>query len=133
MSSLHEGPLVRVESWPNNVCAVGRTNFMVRLDPIGMAALLDIDPQVRIFPRFVGLAGLRWFSEAFPGITRAGWEEKCGTLEGYTQFYNCVTENLEGIHGFIFDGAVNGFMFEVDVRKDSPLVGWFLVLGVNRE
>lgn len=133
MSSLYEGPLIRVVSWPNNVCTVERTNFMVQLDPMGMAAVLDIDPEVRIFPRFLSLAGIDWFRETFPGITRAGWEEKCGTLEGYTRFYDYVAKNLESTRGFMFNGVVNGFMFEVDVRKDSPLVGWFLVLGVNRE
>lgn len=135
MSSLCEGPLVRVESWPNTVCTVGHTNFMVRLDPAGMAAVIDIDPQARILPRFVGLAGnvFRWLNEAFPEATYTEWVALCGMLEGYTQFYDCVTRNLEATRGDIYHGAVNGFVFEVDVRKDSPLVGWFLVLGVNRE
>lgn len=133
MSSLCEGPLVRVESWPDNTCTVGRTNFMVRLDPTGVAAVLDIDPQAYVLPRFMFANGIPEFGARFLGMPPAEWSDFCSTLKGYTQFYDCVTRNLEDARGYILDGAVNGFMFEVDVRKDSPLVGWFLVLGVNRE
>lgn len=121
-------PIINVVNWQNNLCTVGFTNFMVRVDPRGMAAVLTVDPDASFVERYAHMYGIK------PTIIRAkvpGWTETLGTLDGYRRFYDYCAHNLRYESSAIVDGVTNGFLYEVVCRKDSPLVGWFLVLGVE--
>lgn len=127
-SEIDTSPIINVQSWKDSLCAVGFTNFMVRVDPRGMAAVLTVDPDASFVERYAHFYGVK------PAILRAkvpGWTEALGTLDGYRQFYDYCAHNLRYETSEIVEGVTNGFWYEVVCRKDSPLVGWFLVLGVE--
>lgn len=127
-SEIDTSPIISVVKWQDNLCAVGFTNFMVRVDPRGMAAVLTVDPDASFVERYAHFYGVK------PAILRAkvpGWTEALGTLDGYRQFYDYCAHNLRYETSEIVEGVTNGFWYEVVCRKDSPLVGWFLVLGVE--
>lgn len=126
----HE-PIIKVRNWRNTVCTVGWTNFEVRVDPDGMRTVLSIDPDARFYPQFltgVLLVVKREFDFWFPD---AGG--RIDTLAGFHKFYGFCVDGLSKMPDAVISGVLNGFSFEVDCRVDGPLVGWFLVLGVNRE
>ena len=127
-SEIDTSPIINALKWQNNLCTVGYTNFMVRVDPRGMAAVLTVDPDASFVERYAHMYGIK------PTIIRAkvpGWTETLGTLDGYRRFYDYCAHNLCYESSAIVDGVTNGFLYEVVCRKDSPLVGWFLVLGVE--
>lgn len=122
-------PLVEHIRHANTICTVGWTNFHMRLNPAGMALIKEIDPtavfnnhydhftllrKVMIelgIPKFNTIEGFQKLWDYCAGVVRAEVED--GFRGGST------------ISGFIF----HGFPYEVDCSNDSPLVGWFLVLG----
>lgn len=123
-------PIIKVRSWRNTVCTVGWTNFDVRVDPDGMETILSIDSGARFLPRFLDgvlLVVKNEFDFWFPD---AGGLD---TLAGFRRFHGFCVDKLSTMPNAVVTGVLNGFCFEVDCRVDSPLVGWFLVLGVNRE
>lgn len=123
-------PIIKVRDWRNTVCTVGWTNFDVRVDPDGMKTILSVDPDARFYPRFltgVLLVVKNEFDFWFPN---AGG---LNTLAGFREFYGFCVDKLNKMPNVVVTDVLNGFSFEVDCRVDGPLVGWFLVLGVNRE
>ena len=120
-SILNEDPLVKDILHENNICTVGVTNFYARINPAGMALMMDIDPNANFRPRFdhtVWGAALMHHANVTSHLI-------CG-LEGFCKLYR-YTVHTEGsdTQRFLLAG---GFPYEIDVREDSPLVGWFKVL-----
>jgi hypothetical protein len=113
----------------NNLCTVGQTNFSVRLNPAGMALIKEIDPTAythNMYDHFHMFAKAR-FDLGLP---------KFDTLEGFQKLWDyCAgvarAEMEDGFRGGSTIGAFvfYGFPYEVYCSNDSPLVGWFLVLG----
>jgi len=121
-------PIINVIDWVNTVCTVDHTNFMVRVDPRGMDAVLTVDPKARFIERFTHHYGM---TATLMRARTGGWTEKLNTVTGYGKFYDYCARNAKYETASILQGVTNGFLFEVDCHKDSPLVGWFLVLGVK--
>ena len=121
-------PIISMISWSNNTCTVDRTNFSVRVDPRGMAAVLTVDPGARFKECFMHLYGIN-ATLMRSGIK--GWTEQLDTVNGYQMFYDYCARNVKYETASILQGVTQGFLFEVSCTKDSPLVGWFLVLGVQ--
>ena len=119
-------PIISMISWSNNTCTVDRTNFSVRVDPRGMAAVLTVDPDARFLERFSHMYGI---NSALMRAPVRGWTEQLNTLDGYREFYDYCASRLLYETASILSGVTHGFLFDVEVHKDSPLVGWFLVLG----
>lgn len=116
-----EEPLVAMIKHVNTTCAVGWTNFSARLNPAGMALLKSIDPKARFIERYYHTYGIN----AVAG--RAGVADKLNSLGGFAQLYQqVINENDTGSLAMVF--AVTGFPYEIDVKHDSPLVGWFTVM-----
>ena len=123
-------PIIKVRAWHNTVCTVGWTNFDVCVDPGGMETILSIDPDARFMPRFLSGVLLVVKNEF------DFWSPDAGeliTLAGFRKFYGFCVDELRKMPHAVVSYVLEGFAFEVDCRVDSPLVGWFLVLGVNRE
>lgn len=127
-SVIDTSPLISVLDWVNTVCTVDHTNFMVRVDPRGMDAVLTVDPEAQLIERFMHRYGM---TAALMRARAGGWAEKLNTVTGYGKFYDYCARNAKYESQSVQNGVINGFLFEVDCHKDSPLVGWFLVLGVK--
>ena len=122
-------PLVERIHHANNLCTVGQTNFSMRLNPAGMALIKELDPTahvVSMFDHFTVFSMAR-FELGYP---------KFDTLEGFQKLWDYCTDmtKAEGEDGFRSRSSFgifvsHGFPYEVDCSNDSPLVGWFLVLG----
>ena len=124
-------PMVERIHHLNTLCTVGETNFSVRLNPAGMALIAEIDPTA-------------WFDTHYDHLTlfakiRIDLGLHKGALckvEGFRKLWdNCVSiVKAEEEDGFRTQSSIgrfisHGFPYEVDCSNDSPLVGWFLVLG----
>ncbi len=120
-------PIVNVMQWSDTVCTVGHTNFLVRVDPTGMDAVLTVDPKAEFTERFSHLYGIN----AALIRSREGWTDRLNTVIGYRRFYDYCARNVQYESKNILHGVTTGFLFDVDCHRDSPLVGWFLVLGVK--
>ena len=123
-------PLVERIVHANNICTVGRTNFHMRLNPAGMALIKEIDPTAECGELF---AHHGWVRKALIVI---GVSHKLHTIEGFQKLwgYAITQHELERTDGFngmstLTSYLFSGFPYEVDCSNDSPLVGWFLVLG----
>ena len=127
-SVIDTSPLISVLDWPDTVCTVDHTNFLVRVDPRGMDTVLTIDPEARFLERFHHLYGM---NAVFARSGVSGGIEQLNTPQGYRQFYDYCAEHAQYETVSVQYGLEYGFLFEVDCHKDSPLVGWFLVLGVE--
>ena len=121
-------PIITVIEHSNNTCTVNRTNFLVRVDPQGMAAVLTVDPDARFHERYSHLYGV---GPALMHSKARGWTEQLNTLTGYRVFYDYCARKLRYETAAIAEGVIEGFLYDVDCHKDSPLIGWFLVLGVG--
>jgi hypothetical protein len=116
----------------NTLCTVGQTNFSMRLNPVGMALIAEIDPTA-------------WFDNHYDHLTLFAKirielgipKGALGTVEGFSKLWeHCVgivkAEDNDGFRtsqSSIGRFISHGFPYEVDCSNDSPLVGWFLVLG----
>jgi hypothetical protein len=124
-STLTEEPHVGNIDHMDTVRTAGATNFSVRINPAGMALLLSIDPTARFIERYNHVM----FVSAI--VQRSGSVGLLNTLGGYTKFYEQVV-NEGDTSSMVTAMAVQGFPYEVDVKLDSPLVGWFNVMkGVS--
>lgn len=121
-------PIINVIDWTNTVCTVDHTNFLVRVDPRGMDAVLTVDHKARFIERFMHHYGM---TATLMRARTGGWTEKLNTVTGYGKFYDYCARNAKYESKSVLFGVTDGFLFEVDCHKDSPLVGWFLVLGVK--
>lgn len=106
----------------------GYTSFYVRVCPRGMDAVLTVDPKARFIERFSHHYGIN-STLMYSGIK--GWTEQLNTASGFEMFYDYCARNAKYESSLILQGVTEGFMFEVECHNDSPLVGWFLVLGVQ--
>lgn len=125
-------PLVERIRHLNTLCTVGETNFSVRLNPAGMALIAEIDPTA-------------WFDNHYDHLTLFAkirielgiHKGALGKVEGFSKLWeHCVgivkAEDNDGFRtsqSSIGRFISHGFPYEVDCSNDSPLVGWFLVLG----
>ncbi len=126
-------PMVERIRHANNICTVGQTNFSMRLNPAGMALIREIDPTAYIHNRY----------DHFHMFAKARFDlglPKFDTLEGFQKLWDyCVgIVQVEALDGFRTQSSAgsfisHGFPYEVDCSNDSPLVGWFLVLGERNE
>ena len=120
-SWLSEEPLVANIKHSNTTCVVGWTNFSARLNPAGMALLKDIDPKARFVEMYYHVQGMSAIA------LRAGVVGKLNSLGGFAQLYERVLlENDTGSYAMVM--PFTGFPYEIDVKHDSPLVGWFTVM-----
>lgn len=120
-SWLSEVPLITNIEHENTTCAVEWTNFSARLNPAGMALLKSIDPTARFIERY-------YYSYGVNAVAiRAGVAGKLNSLGGFAQLYERILlENDTGSSVTLM--AFTGFPYEIDVKHDSPLVGWFTVM-----
>jgi len=122
-------PMIECIHHANNLCTVGWTNFSVRLNPAGMALIKELDPTAythNMYDHFHVIAKAR-FDLGLP---------KFDTVEGFQKLWDyCAgVAQAEGNDGFRVGSTIgsfifHGFPYEVYCSNDSPLVGWFLVLG----
>lgn len=128
-SILNEEAIVNDIVHGNNVCTVGVTNFFVRINPAGMALILDIDPSAVCIPRFEhSVWGASMMHHA--RVTK----DQLYNLEGFCKLYRYVFNDIQS--DILYEDGrsflIDGFPYMVDVKEDSPLVGWFQVLqGVS--
>jgi hypothetical protein len=120
-SSLNEEPLVANIKHENTTCVVGWTNFSARLNPAGMALLQGIDPKARFVERY----GHTTFTAGV--VQRAKASGLLNTLRGFTSVYEQTLHENDTM-AIVTVMAVQGFPYEIDVKQDSPLVGWFTVM-----
>lgn len=125
-NEIDTSPIINVVSWDNRTCTVDHTNFYVRVCPRGMDAVLTVDPKARFMERFSHHYGI---NSALMHSGIKGWTEQLNTVSGYELFYDYCARNAKYESSLTLQGVTQGFMFEVECHKDSPLVGWFLVLG----
>jgi hypothetical protein len=105
---------------------VGVTNFVMGLNPAGMALIKSIDPTAIFIERYYHA---RWAKAAMhhARVTK----DELRDVEGLGKLYEwCVDETTSSFTRVML---ASGFPYEVDVKEDSPLVGWFYVLGVNND
>ena len=122
-------PMVERIHHANTLCTVGQTNFSMRLNPAGMALIKELDPTAythNMYDHFHVIAKAR-FDLGLP---------KFDTVEGFQKLWDyCAgVAQAEGNDGFRVGSTIgsfifHGFPYEVYCSNDSPLVGWFLVLG----
>ena len=125
-STLTEEPLVNNIVHSDNVCTVGVTNFVMGLNPAGMALIKSIDPEAYFIERYYHM-GWAKSSMHWAGVT----SDQLSSLDGFAKLYEwCVDETTSLVTRTMI---LSGFPYEVDVKEDSPLVGWFNVLGVNND
>jgi len=124
-STLTEEPHVGYIEHMDTVCTAGATNFSVRINPAGMALLLSIDPTARFIERYAH----RPFVSSY--MQRAKVSGGLHTLDGFAALYEQVLDEND-TSSVVTAMTVSGFPYEVDVKVDSPLVGWFNVMkGVS--
>jgi hypothetical protein len=125
-STLTEEPLVNNIVHVDNVCTVGVTNFIMGLNPAGMALIKSIDPEVIFRERYYHNS---WAKQAMHHARVSG--DQLNDVEGLGKLYEwCVDETTSSFTRVML---ASGFPYEVDVKESSPLVGWFYVLGVNND
>lgn len=111
----------------DTVCTVGVTNFMMGLNPAGMALIKSIDPTAIFIERFYHNT---WAKAAMhhAGVTMY----ELSDVNGFGRLYEwCVDETTSS---FTRTMLLYGFPYEVDVKESSPLVGWFNVMkGVSND
>lgn len=128
-SILNEEPLVGDIQHKDTVCTVGVTNFSARINPAGMALMMDIDPTAIFIPRYEhSVWGASLMHHA--NVTK----DMLFHLEGFCRLYRYIVNDIQtdilSDSGRMF--LMDGFPYEIDVKEDSPLVGWFNVLqGVS--
>lgn len=113
-------PIVEDIRWHGNTCTVGETNFSVSVNPDGLAAIFDVDSRILARPLF----------------------DHTLELVSYLHHNRMPMDALETVAGFRdlhawlrsrnpYRGPL--FPYDIHCRIDSPLIGWFLVLGAKDE
>lgn len=123
-------PLVERIVHEDNICTVGKTNFHVRLNPAGMALIYEIDPTASVYEMY-------WHRDFVrKPVFDLGIVGKLNTVEGFQKLWGYAImqherERNDGFNGTssLTSALFGGFPYGVDCSNDSPLVGWFLVLG----
>lgn len=118
--STTEDLLVHNFVWHGNICTVGRTNFEGFMSLAGVKTVLGIDPDARLSRRVLTLHEMQAMNKAV--VTHADF----ATVEGNERYF----EALHGSGDFSRDYPLYA-RYEVECSLDSPLIGWFLVLGAK--
>ena len=127
-STLTEEPLVTRIRHDDTVCTEGVTNFSAWLNPAGMSLIKDIDPTAILIERYYHMP---WAKQAMHHAGVIMYE--LSTLEGFCKLYEWVVNEAEQ-SSYARILVQDGFPYEVDVKVDSPLVGWFNVMkGVSND
>lgn len=125
-STLTEEPLINNIVHADTVCTVGVTNFVMGLNPAGMVLIKSIDPTAIFIERYYHMS---WAKSAMHWAKVTS--NQLHDVEGFAKLYEwCVDETTSFVTRTMI---LSGFPYEVDVKVDSPLVGWFNVLGVNND
>ena len=128
-------PLVAHIRHANTFCNEGWTNFHMRLNPAGMALIKAIDPTA-VFNNHYDHMTLLMKMRIELGIHKG----ELGSLEGFQRLWDYCAGIVQAeiddgfrTQSFASSFISHGFPYEVDCSNDSPLVGWFLVLGERNE
>jgi hypothetical protein len=123
-STLTEEVLINNIVHADTVYGEGVTNFVMGLNPAGMALIKSIDPEVIFRERFYHNS---WAKAAMHHARVPS--DQLNDVEGLGKLYEwCVDETTSS---FTRTMLLSGFPYGVYVKEDSPLVGWFYVLGVT--
>jgi hypothetical protein len=125
-STLTEEPLVNNIVHSDTVCTVGVTNFVMGLNPAGMALIKSIDPDAIFIDRYYHMP---WAKSAMHHA-RVTMDE-LRDVDGFGRLYEWMVD--ETTSSITRTMILSGLPYEVDVKESSPLVGWFYVLGVNND
>ena len=109
-------PLITHIEWHGNTCTVGRTNFGVRVNPDGLDAIYAVDSDIYIRPWFDHTVVAAHYLHRFKLP-----KDSLATQQGFRAYYEWDS------------GYPMTFSFDINCRLDSPLIGWFLVLGAKDE
>jgi hypothetical protein len=126
-STLTEEPLVRDIMHDDTVCTAGVTNFHARINPAGMALIKSIDPEAFFIERY---AHHTWAAAGthHARVVRGG----LNNIDGFAKFYEWMVDEAQNALSYGRVVLMTGFLYEIDVKEDSPLVGWFNVMkGVS--
>jgi len=105
--------------WHGNTCTVGRTNFVGFLSLAGVKAVFEVDPDAQLSRRILTLTELY-------ATTGAGEVPDFTTVEGNERYFKMLHES-----GCFSPDFTLYARYEVECSVDSPLIGWFLVLGAK--
>jgi hypothetical protein len=127
-STLTEEPLINNIVHSDTVCTVGVTNFVMGLNPAGMALIKSIDPEVIFIDRFYHNS---WAKQAMHHSRVT--QDELRDVSGLGKLYEWMVEEAAkpSANTFVRTMLLTGLPYEVDVKESSPLVGWFYVLGVT--
>jgi len=114
-----EDLLVHNFVWYGNTHAEGRTNFVGFMSLAGVKAVLGIDPDARLSRRILTLHEMQ-------AMNKVAVSPDFATVEGNEQYF----EALYNSGSFSRDYPLYAH-YEVECSLDSPLIGWFLVLGAK--
>lgn len=125
-----EDPMLAHIDHADTTCLVGWTNFHVCLNPAGMALIKEIDPTSRIYERYSHMAFIKGAMHHASVV-----QDDLYTVEGFAKLWaymNTDARDGEYIYGRVHQLLADGLLHNVDVKEDSPLVGWFNVMkGVS--
>lgn len=128
-------PLIVCEKWHRSVGVnIDRTWLEVRLNPAGMRLIQGIDADVEFMEGF-GYTAEVMGAMHNAGITPLDLKNPDG-LEKLHRWMGKEASELDGDPAtrFLFPDRLlhllgEGFPYAVKCKNDSPLLGWFVVLG----
>ena len=127
-STLTEEVLINNIVHAGTVHGEGVTNFVMGLNPAGMALIKSIDPEVIFIEKFYHMgwakSSMHWAKVPL---------DQLRDVEGFGKLYEWAVDEAaqNNTTTFIRTVLLSGFPYDVHVKEDSPLVGWFYVLGVT--
>jgi hypothetical protein len=127
-STLTEEVLINHIVHTNTVGGEGVTNFVMGLNPAGMALIKSLDPEVIFRDRFYHNS---WAKQAMHHSRVT--QDELRDVSGFGKLYEWMVEEaaVKGANTFVRTMLLTGLPYCVYVEEDSPLVGWFYVLGVT--
>lgn len=120
MSTTKEDLMVHNFVWHGNICTVGRTNFVGYMSLAGVKTVLGIDPDARLSRCILTLHEMQAMNKA--AVTHADF----ATVEGNERYFEALLNS-----GYFSRDYTLYASYEVECSLDSPLIGWFLVLGAK--
>ena len=105
--------------WHGNTYAEGRTNFVGYMSLAGVKAVLGIDPDARL-SRILTLPERQAMNKA--AVSHADF----ATVEGNERYFEALLNSGDFSRDYTLYAR-----YEVECSLDSPLIGWFLVLGAK--
>jgi hypothetical protein len=127
-STLTEEVLINHIVHTGTVSGEGVTNFVMGLNPAGMALIKSLDPEVIFRERYYHNS---WAKQSmyWAKVT----SDQLNDVEGFGKLYEWMVEEaaVKGANTFVRTMLLTGLPYGVYMKEDSPLVGWFYVLGVT--